>query len=266
MKRALAAATLLQVAAGMASAAPLLTATQTSPGVYTLQATTDAVFQAFDIGVAGNVVNGQNAASVHPLLGGRQLVSTTAGVRVLSPLGSPSTDGVFEPGVNLDIDLSYGVTTPTPGEWVDGLDAQPLLRFEVLGGIAVARMRLLSAGLVLEEFSLALEPGRAASDYDGSGVVDAADHAAWRSAFGQTVSPAGSGADGNADGIVDAGDYTYWRDAYTAALDGAAVPEPTGATLLGATLLGGYLALGLTSTLRSRKAVFSTNSSVIRIW
>jgi hypothetical protein len=48
-------------------------------------------------------------------------------------------------------------------------------------------------------------------DYNGSGLVDATDYTAWKTAFGNTVS-AGTGADGNGDGIVNAADYTVWRN------------------------------------------------------
>ncbi len=67
-------------------------------------------------------------------------------------------------------------------------------------------------------------------DYNGDGVVDAADYVAWRDTLTQTVSPAGSGADGNGSGTIDAGDYSFWRGRFgnsAGAEPGAAnVPEP----------------------------------------
>ncbi|TWT95966.1 Soluble aldose sugar dehydrogenase YliI precursor [Botrimarina colliarenosi] len=64
-------------------------------------------------------------------------------------------------------------------------------------------------------------------DYDGDGLVNAADYSAWADAYGEG---AGSPADGNADGVVDAADYTIWRDA--AASPSSAVPEPSSLGLL----------------------------------
>lgn len=46
-------------------------------------------------------------------------------------------------------------------------------------------------------------------DYDGNGVVEAADRAVWADAYGTTGV---SAADGNGDGRVDAADYTVWRN------------------------------------------------------
>jgi hypothetical protein len=63
-------------------------------------------------------------------------------------------------------------------------------------------------------------------DYDGNGVVDAADYQEWKDSFGLTGDRP---ADGNGDGIVDAADYTVWRDHLTnsgSASLHATVPEP----------------------------------------
>lgn len=69
-----------------------------------------------------------------------------------------------------------------------------------------------------------VEPG-IPGDYDGSGVVDAADEQVWRMSYGAVG--ADLPADGNGNGFIDAGDYTIWRDAYDAA---AAVAEVAAST------------------------------------
>ncbi|HEY3392942.1 MAG TPA: lamin tail domain-containing protein, partial [Lacipirellulaceae bacterium] len=53
-------------------------------------------------------------------------------------------------------------------------------------------------------------------DYDGNGLVEQADAAAWRASFGMTAEP-GTGADGNRNGIVDAADFVVWRARMSAA-------------------------------------------------
>lgn len=61
-------------------------------------------------------------------------------------------------------------------------------------------------------------------DYDGNGLVEAADYTLWANSYGALGGPA----DGNEDGVVDAADYTLWRDAFAASslATATAVPEP----------------------------------------
>jgi hypothetical protein len=47
-------------------------------------------------------------------------------------------------------------------------------------------------------------------DYNGNGVVDAADYTVWRNTLGAMVSVF-SGADGNGNNQIDVGDYTVWK-------------------------------------------------------
>ena len=84
-------------------------------------------------------------------------------------------------------------------------------------------------------------------DYNGNGLVDAADYAVWRKTQGQGVT-IGSGADGNRNGMIDAGDYGVWRSHFGQSASGAgaafaatAIPEPGTLALLliGACLFGG---------------------------
>lgn len=98
-------------------------------------------------------------------------------------------------------------------------------------------------------------------DYNGNGVVDAADYTIWRNTFGQEVA-AGTGADGDQSGMIDDGDYTFWKARFGDNVPGAgagavgpAVPEPTTA----ATLSLGVLALGASGILRHRRAKHKSN-------
>ena len=74
-------------------------------------------------------------------------------------------------------------------------------------------------------------------DYNGNGIVDAADYSVWRDSLGSATDLA---ADGNENGMVDAGDYDVWTTHFgqTAAGSGASsaesatVPEPSCLVLL----------------------------------
>jgi hypothetical protein len=70
-------------------------------------------------------------------------------------------------------------------------------------------------------------------DYNGNGIVDAADYGVWRKSVGASVNP-GTRADGNGNGTIDLPDYAYWRNRYgsitgNGGLVGgsAQIPEPT---------------------------------------
>jgi hypothetical protein len=75
-----------------------------------------------------------------------------------------------------------------------------------------------------------------AGDYNGNGIVDAADYTMWRDTLGQSVA-VGSAADGDGSGTIDEGDYTLWRNRFgltsgAGSISGGAVPEPSSAVLL----------------------------------
>ena len=64
-----------------------------------------------------------------------------------------------------------------------------------------------------------------AADYNGNGVVDAADYVLWRDSMSQTG--AGRPADGNGNNQIDAGDYDVWRAHFgQTTASGAAASDP----------------------------------------
>jgi glycosyl hydrolase family 99/dockerin type I repeat protein len=72
-------------------------------------------------------------------------------------------------------------------------------------------------------------------DYNGDGLVNAADYTVWNDAYSSSTIIYGKGADGNYDGKIDTADYTIWRDNYRNGTGSgglsAVVPEPTALTL-----------------------------------
>jgi hypothetical protein len=82
-------------------------------------------------------------------------------------------------------------------------------------------------------------------DYNGNGVVDAADYVLWRDLFGSTGAPGSLAADGTGsdlsgvpDGVVDHFDFDFWRSKFGntsngsgASTFGANVPEPSAGLL-----------------------------------
>jgi hypothetical protein len=75
-------------------------------------------------------------------------------------------------------------------------------------------------------------------DFNGNGLVDAADYTVWRDNLNGDESVLGGAGDGS--GIVDAGDYTLWKGNYggAGASSATAIPEPV-STLMLIVALGG---------------------------
>jgi hypothetical protein len=81
-------------------------------------------------------------------------------------------------------------------------------------------------------------------DYNGNGIVDAADYVVWRNTLAAPASPAGSGADGNQSGAVDPGDYTYWRNRFGnvgSTASAVSIPETSCCVLAGFVVALAYL-------------------------
>jgi len=158
--------------------------------------------------------------------------------------------GEGRPGVRIDVDGSayyalsstsggYSVPVPQDGSYqvtFSGGGFQSFLTSAVVaGGRSVKVDYLVQWQLLL------------AGDYNGNGVVDAADYTVWRNTLNQTGS--NLAADGNGDNLVDAADYAFWKARFgnttgagaiasgPAGASVAAVPEPATAALLAVALL-----------------------------
>jgi endonuclease I len=79
-------------------------------------------------------------------------------------------------------------------------------------------------------------------DYNGNGIVDAADYTVWRDTLGTTGLAAYAGADGDGDGMIGQNDYQVWVDNFghanlgpgsgASAGNRGAVPEPSSVFLV----------------------------------
>ena len=88
--------------------------------------------------------------------------------------------------------------------------------------------RIIGADFISDEALLTAIYVMLMGDYNGNGVVDAADYNVWRDTFNSDTNLA---ADGNRNGIIDAADYNIWRDNFGNTV-GAVVPESTSVALL----------------------------------
>jgi hypothetical protein len=137
---------LTMMATSSSQAILVIDSIETAPSQFEIEITTDVTFDTLEIQVDGDVDNGVNIVPIHPILLTRVIISPPT---QLSPLGSPSTDGVIEPGINSDIDLTYGVTNPVPGTWTVGLMNAAFLRFDLLSGMADVTVNLRLGGPVV---------------------------------------------------------------------------------------------------------------------
>ncbi len=82
-------------------------------------------------------------------------------------------------------------------------------------------------------------------DYNGNGIVDAADYSVWRDHLGQTFDLLGENPAAATPGMVDLEDFNFWKQQFgqppagSASLAGVAVPEPTTSALLLLAAAGG---------------------------
>jgi hypothetical protein len=147
--------------------------------------------------------------------------------------------GNLQLGGQLQVDLLDGFA-PEAGDLFDILDFATQS-----GSFAAMDLPVLGGGLVWDTSQLSVDgtlcagaciiPGT--GDYNGNGVVDAADYTIWRDTLGSQVDLR---ADGTGDGTVDEADYVFWNNRFGNVVgtgSGTAVPEPTSVVLVIAGLL-----------------------------
>lgn len=136
-------------------------------------------------------------------------------------------------GGTLNVSLLGGFI-PGAGQSFDLLDFDPA---NTTGTFATLQLPALTAGLYWNTTRLYTDGVLSIGlqgDYDGNGVVDAADYVVYRHTLGQIGTALA--ADGNANGVIDPGDFDFWRahfahtNGISSSLGGTAAPEP--ATLL----------------------------------
>ncbi|MEN1679627.1 MAG: hypothetical protein AAGJ46_08535 [Planctomycetota bacterium] len=79
--------------------------------------------------------------------------------------------------------------------------------------------------MVTQDSTMVIASVGLAADFNGDGVVDAADFTVWRDSFGSTTDLS---ADADGDGVIGVGDHAIWRDSFGLTLAASSVvPEPT---------------------------------------
>ena len=135
--------------------------------------------------------------------------------------------------------IAWGAATVNP----DGTATQNLYGMRTNGGIRA--------------FTFTLPAPSVSGDYNGNGVVDAADYVIWKKHDGLTGGATKAQGDGTGDGNVASDDYEYWRARFanttggsgTGGLATTTVPEPNTVLMLFTSLL--ISALGVARRTRS---------------
>ncbi len=135
---------------------------------------------------------------------------------------------VLSPNLNNTGQLAWGAATVNP----DGSATQNLYGMRTNGGIRA--------------FTFTLPVPGVDGDYNGNGVVDAADYVVWQKNNGLIGGATKAQGDGNGDGNVTSEDYDYWRARFGNPSGSAAdtvttttIPEPSAFVTLVTSLLIG---------------------------
>jgi arabinogalactan endo-1,4-beta-galactosidase len=189
-------------------------------------------------GIAGVEQNLTNSARTY----GKPVVVVEAGFPFRNPTQSEQNLGfpVTEAGQQAYLQAVVDAVQNVP----DGLgvgvfwwyaEAQPTSGLNVWQngryGLFDQAGNLLDAASVFEQFIDPILPG----DYNGDGIVDAADFTVWRDRLGTSFTLPNENPDAATRGVVDQEDYDYWKSSFGgnsgAESIAAAVPEPTSIVL-----------------------------------
>lgn len=105
--------------------------------------------------------------------------------------------------------------------------------------------------LTEHQYAGVIEPGAIPGDFNGDGIVDAADFVVWRNSVGQEGE--GLAADGIRNGVVDEWDYLLWRENYGRSLPPSGILAPTSVPEPGALALVGGVILAMAGWGRCRR-------------
>ncbi len=205
----------------------------------------------------GGVLAPGNSAGVTTISGFYDLADGALEIELLSA-GDAAGVGfdqlVVNSGVTLGADsqlnllLGYAASVGDSFLIVDSKNTSPISGAFAGGDALTAEYESLRYSFALDytagtgnDIALTVASVALVGDYNGDGLVDAADYTVWQDAVGTTVA-AYAGADGNGDGVVDDGDHAVWAAHYGASLEAVmaqAVPEPAGVVLAVLALVAG---------------------------
>ncbi|MEQ8847034.1 hypothetical protein [Botrimarina sp.] len=211
-------------------------------GVADVNEAGDWVFSAFTDAVGGPrnvlVANGVLLHREGDIVDGVQLDGQVQGVGVndLGDLAFAWNDTLFVNGKKV---AGVGTLVDTDGDGVadapiDGtglsLDRLEITNLPALGGGAPVVYFGGEASGGLDTFFRTVPADTSGGDYNGDGLVNAADYTVWRDTLASQLLLA---ADGDEDNAVDPDDYVVWQTGYGGAdAQSAAAPEPGAAALV----------------------------------
>lgn len=136
---------------------------------------------------------------------------------------SPNVDPASQIGRTIDL-CDWSGVTPTGAFTVESHSTWDISKLYTTGEVTLT--------------ATSSSPG----DYDGNGIVDAADYTVWRDKFGTNFNLAGNGNEnGTSARIVDMGDYSLWKSNFGApgsVSASTAAPEPSTMVLLMIAVVG----------------------------